>query len=116
MLAEYVQNQGRPVDDFGTEGVLQVALLGGRELVVKDDHVCFEFFHLLADLIDLARADVSGTQPVRPLGYIAHYLSTGRVRQVFEFGEGVFQRPRVVAAIHLDRDEHRLFRFGLYRN
>jgi hypothetical protein len=50
------------------------------------------------------------------LGYIAHYLSTGRVRQVFEFGEGVFQRPRVVAAIHFDRDEHRLFRFGLYRN
>jgi len=26
------------------------------------------------------------------------------------------QRPRVVAAIHLDRDEHRLFRFGIYRN
>jgi hypothetical protein len=50
------------------------------------------------------------------LGDIAHYLSSGRVRQVFEFGEGVFQRPRVVAAIHLDRDEHRLFRFGLYRN
>jgi hypothetical protein len=39
---EDVEDEGRPVDDLDVEGLLEVTKLGGRELVVADDHLGLE--------------------------------------------------------------------------
>ena len=57
-----VQNQSGAVDDLDTEGVLQVALLGGGQFVVEDHRVglgsddqVFEFFQLAGAQVMVGR-------------------------------------------------------------
>ena len=39
VLREDVEDQGNPVDDVTLEGLLEISLLGGREVVVEHDNV-----------------------------------------------------------------------------
>ena len=93
VLTEYVQNQGGAVNYLAAKGVFQVALLSGIEFVVEDDHITFEFVHHFANLIHLARTNIGGAKAVCMLGNAANNLCSGGVGQVFQFREGIFQRP-----------------------
>ena len=58
VLGEDVEDQLRSVDDARGQCVLERALLGRIELVVDDEHVCFELLEDLLELMELALADV----------------------------------------------------------
>jgi len=55
-----VQNELGAVDDLGVDGLFEVALLGGREVVVEDHHVGAAGCDGGRDLIDFAMADEGG--------------------------------------------------------
>jgi hypothetical protein len=57
-LREDVEDEGAPVDDLAAEGLLQVALLRGRQSVVEHDHVAVRRRDEALHLLDLAGADV----------------------------------------------------------
>jgi hypothetical protein len=54
---EDVENKLRAIEDLEIEGALQVAKLGGREVVVEDDEVGAERARLATNFLHLAPAD-----------------------------------------------------------
>ena len=109
---EDVEDQPAAVDDLDVEQLLERALLGGRQLVVGDEHVEAGLALGRDELLRLALADV----PVRvdmaavlPLG--ADDLGARGRRQVGQLGERVLGRPAVVAA-GVDGDEEGLLDGG----
>ncbi len=58
VLGEDVEDQRDPVDDVDGEELLEVPLLGGRELVVEHHDVDVERFGQLAQLLGLAPTDI----------------------------------------------------------
>ncbi len=68
VLGEDVEDQGDAVDDVAFEQLLEVALLGGRQLVVEDDDVDVERLGELVELLGLPRPHVRRrVGPVAPL-------------------------------------------------
>ena len=88
MLGEDVEDQRDPVDNVSTEALLEIALLGRRELVVEDDEVDVEGVRGPAQLVGLAGPDVGrrvGTVPALQHG--ADRLrarGVGEAAQLFE--------------------------------
>ena len=60
VLGEDVEDHGRPVDGGPAEDLLEVPLLGGRQLVVEDDRVGVHRLGDPAQLLRLAPPDVGG--------------------------------------------------------
>ena len=58
VLGEDVEDQLRPVDDSGREGILERLLLRRRELVVDDEDVGLELLERLLELAELPLSDV----------------------------------------------------------
>ena len=52
-LAEYLEDQGRPVDDLGAERLLQIALLHRRKRAIHDDQVASSAFTFSASSVTL---------------------------------------------------------------
>ena len=85
---EDVEDQRRAVDDTDLEAVLEVALLGGRQLVVNHEHLGLDHGELLLKLIDLARAEVGlELGPVAALDQLPNWLALRRVEQFRQLGE-----------------------------
>ena len=59
-LGKDVENQLAAVDDLEIQGFFQVTLLGGGQVVVKDDRAGAGFHRQLLHLSDLAGTDESG--------------------------------------------------------
>ncbi len=81
-LGEDVQDERGAVDDLEAEAAAEVALLDGREGVVGDHEVGPLLAGPLAQLLDLALAEVEagrGRPPV--LGHPPHHLGACRLRQ-----------------------------------
>ena len=57
---EDVEDQLRAIHHLAPERLLEVAHLGGREVVVEDDHVGIQRFDPRLDLLELALADEGG--------------------------------------------------------
>ena len=63
----------------------------GRELVVADDHLGLGLAHELAQLVDLARAEVRArVGPAPVLGERRHRVDRRRAEQLLHLGEPVF--------------------------
>ena len=78
---ENVEDQSRAIDDFDVERALEVALLGGSEIVVNHDHVVADVVASGLDLLELPFADVGAGQGVRELlGHRAHDLDVDGLR------------------------------------
>ena len=60
VLGEDVEDERDAIDDVDREQLLEIALLGGRQLVVEDDDVDVERFRDGPQLLRLALADVGG--------------------------------------------------------
>jgi hypothetical protein len=65
-LGEDVEDEARAVQHLGGDDLLQVLLLGGREVVVEDDGVQTLALGGLGDLLHLAAADERGGVAARP--------------------------------------------------
>jgi hypothetical protein len=55
---EDVEDQSRAIDHFDVERALEIALLGGSEIVVNHDHVVADIVAPGLDLLELPLADV----------------------------------------------------------
>ncbi len=106
--AEYVENECRPVYDLDglSQGLLEVGLLRGGELVVEDHHVGARAPHAGHELLDLALADEGArNRRVQALGKGHHYLATIGRNEALELPKGVFERPLRVAQVHAHKDD-----------
>ena len=106
VLAEDVEDHRRAVDGRATEQLLQVVLLGGRQLVVEHDGVGVEGEAHLAELLGLALAE----EP-RVVGRIAalhdtrHLVGPGRVDEQGQLVEAGLELV-VARSRQRDADEH----------
>ena len=88
MLGEDVEDQLRPVDHARLEGVLELALLHGRELVVDQQRVGAGAREGFFQLHELALADVgAGLGPCRSLDQLSDGLDPGRARKLLQLTE-----------------------------
>ena len=118
MSAEHIQDQRSTVDDLdlgllavasespGRERRLQVALLRRRQFVVEDNDTGVPFLDQFLQLVQLALADVGGREPVGPLVYGSHHFGASRLGEVPQLAQRVIQRPQLVAALQLDRNQY----------
>ena len=89
-LGKDIQNQGGAVQYAHLQLLPQHPLLGGRQGVVKDDHVRTHGAHQLAHLVHLALADEgAGIWAVLLLEHHAHTLASGGLQQVLELLHGL---------------------------
>ena len=90
VLGEDVEDDGRAVDDPHLERVLERPLLAGRELVVAGDHLGLGLLHQVAELVDLAGAEVRPRiRPAPVLGERRHRVDGRRAKQLLHLGEHV---------------------------
>ena len=95
VLGEDVHDQGDPVDDVPAEALLEVPLLGGRELVVEDDDVDVVGVGGAPQLLGLAGSDVGrGVGPVAALQHGLDGLGAHGVGQSGELVERGLGRGR----------------------
>ena len=89
MGGEDVEDHLGAVDDLDVEGSLEVARLGGAQVVVEDDDVGLVSLDQLLQLLDLARADVGGDVDLLPLlEHGAGHVKAGRLGQARESRPG----------------------------
>ena len=86
---EDVEDQLAAVEDLDLELLLEVAHLGGRQVVVEDDHVGVGGLDELLELLDLALADVGREIDVLALlEHAADHDQAGRLGQAAESRPG----------------------------
>jgi hypothetical protein len=86
VLGEDIQDQGCAVEqlDVIPKDFLELALVTGRKLIIKEDDVGAPLLDLLDDLLDLARADERGAVGLNQLLYLVAYDDdAGRMGQSF---------------------------------
>jgi hypothetical protein len=88
VLGEDVEDERLPVDDVDLEPLLEVALLGGAQLVVEHHHVGIERPQRLGQLVGLPRADQVGRiQAVSAYELGGDRIGAGRVGEEGELLE-----------------------------
>jgi len=93
---EDVEDHFGAVDHLDLEVLLEVARLGGAQVVVEDDHVGLLGLDERLELLDLARADVRRDVDLVPLlQQAADHVQAGRLGQSPEFLQGVVRRGLV---------------------
>ena len=86
VLGEYVQDDRRPVDRRPAQHPLEIALLGGTQLVVEHHGVGIAVIGDIADLLRLARSHVGGRVGAVPaLHHPLHRIGPGRVHEASQF-------------------------------
>ena len=91
-----------------SSALLEVALLGGGEIVVDHDHVVADVVAPGLDLLELALADVGAGQGVGELlGYRADDLDVDRFGQPRQLFQRIGGRPGLV--LTLDGDQEGMF-------
>jgi len=102
---EDVEDERRTVDDLhvAAHRLLEVRLLGGRQLVVEHDEVGRVGARKLGHFFGLARAhERTRIGRVELLRGGGHRVGACRIHEALELGERRCQRPRGAGAIHTD--------------
>ena len=102
---EDVEDERRTVDDLhvAAHRLLEVRLLGGRQLVVEHDEVGRVGARKLGHFFGLARAhERTRIGRVELLRGGGHRVGACRIHEALELGERRCQRPRGAGAIHAD--------------
>lgn len=107
MQGEDIKYERRSIDNFYgfPDDALEVALLGGRKLVVEYNDVGTERIYAFCELLGLASPDEGARiGRIELLGHRMHDLGTRRLNEALELGHGLSQWPVGVSAI--DTDEY----------
>ena len=87
-------------------GLLQVARLGGTEVVVEDDHVGLVGLDQRLEFLDLARADVGGDVDLVPLlEHATDHVKPGGLGQAPDLVQGVVGIEVAVGQEDTDQDD-----------
>lgn len=82
MPGEYVQDQGRSIQNFNFEPLLQLALLTGTQFIVKQKNIDVQFVTIGLQFFNLAAADQGvGSDRFQALIGAALYLQPGGIGQ-----------------------------------
>ena len=88
MGGEDIEDQRGAVDHADLEAVFEIALLGGRQLVVDHEHLCLRRLELFFEFIDLARAEIGlELRLIAALNQLANRLAERCVQEFSELGE-----------------------------
>jgi hypothetical protein len=105
---EDIEDQSRAIDHFDVERALEVALLGGSQIVVNHDHVVADIVAPGLDLLELPFADVGAGQGMRELlGYRADDLDVDGFGEPCQLFQGVGGCPGLM--LTLDGDQEGMF-------
>ena len=111
---EDVEDERCAIDDLDVERTLEVALLGGAEIVVDHDHVVADVVAPGLDLVELPFADVGAGQGMRELlCYRADDLNVDGFGQPRQFFQRIGGRPGLI--LTLDGDQESLFSWAVGR-
>ena len=99
VASENVQDQRGAVENLDLERVFQVALLGGRKLVVANHHVGTLFGQNVLQFLELPLAQIGWRGAVGPLGDCGDDFGAGGAGQVVQFIQGVLQSPQLFTAL-----------------
>jgi hypothetical protein len=109
---ENVEDECRTVDDLDVEGTLEVALLGGAEIVIDHDDVVADIVTPGLDLLEFPFANVGTGQGMRELlGDRAHDLNVDGFGQPCQLFQGIGCRPGLI--LTLDGDQEGLFSWAV---
>ena len=106
-LGKDVENQGRSVEHLDLEGFFEVALLGGRQFVIKDDGRDAFVFGKAAHVFQLAGADVVRGKAFETLAFDVDDSRAGALSEGAEFLKGLIERPCGPPALDGGPDEER---------
>ncbi len=102
---EDVGDQFAAVEHLGLGGLLQIAHLARRQVVVEDDHVGVCGFDLLLQFVQFASANIGGRIDREAfLGNTADDSGAGRGGQTAQLFEGIVTQPRAFG----QRDTHEI--------
>jgi len=105
-FGEDVEDEGRAVEDLDVEGVFQMALLRGTELVVEDDDGVVDSGALRLYLRQLAFADVvAGMDAPQLLDGAGDDAGAGGIGEEGELIEGALAAEGRGLTLYLDGDE-----------
>ena len=91
-LSENIEDEGSPIKDFAIEHLLQVAALGGRKFVVKNDRINVRAAAMIGEFACLAFADKgSGARRNQFLHSLANHLASCRGCQFNQFLQRIAQ-------------------------
>ena len=99
MAAEHIQNQRRAVNYLDLQGRFQIALLRGRQLIVKNDRGGRLLSHQFLDFLQLPLAHIGRRQPVGPLRHLTGHFRPGGPGQISQFLQAIVQLPQVGALL-----------------
>jgi hypothetical protein len=107
VLGEDVQNNGGSVNGCSPEDLLEVALLGGAEVVLKDHSVNVKYQTLLMKFLSFPRSNErGGVCSAAALDDTAHHVGTRRRHQCMKFIERAIKRFDTHAwKDHTDQDD-----------
>ena len=108
-LGENGENQPHAVQHAALQGAFQIALLGGRELVVEDDELDVVLLHKLGEFFGFARAHKqSGVRFVALGGFAANQFAACGAHQFGGLHAGSLKTAfaRLVAARILAGQQH----------
>ncbi len=99
--AKDLQDEAGPVEDLGSDGALQVALLGRRESAVEEDEFDLLRLRALLQFVDLALPYIgAGAHLIEIDDLGIDDLEVDRTGQADGFTKLRFRRPRVEIAAH----------------
>ena len=114
-LGEDVQNEGRAVQHLDTQHLAEHPLLGGAEVVVKDDQVGLGGRHQLPDLVHLALPQKGlGVGGGLVLQHRAHADAAGGLQKSLQLGQGLLAGRLPPQGGGIEAAEHGLVDFGFY--
>jgi len=115
MKGEDVEDEYRTIDHLDLQLLLQVALLGWRELIVKDEHVQPELLDEGRELFYFALADIGRwAYGIKTLLCLPNDLNSGSVRELGQLVQRVFQPPKSVRPTRLCPNEKGPLGFSIY--
>ena len=105
MQTKDIQNQCCTIDNLYrlAHGFLQIGLLRGRQVVIKNNDIGIHAMHQAAKLLYFTGTDKRfGIRLYQTLRQASHALGTSRVGKALQLIERAIERPCIVAPLNTD--------------